>query len=100
MLRHRSWPSTIQSWSCRSEEHTSELQSRLHLVCRLLLEKKKNTATHLRFYSRRLPRCSFSLCRRAMLPLQSAPRPCHSTITISHTQEPALLPPARPLSRL
>src|SRR2546422_1827876 len=36
------------SWSCscsgsgRSEEHTSELQSRLHLVCRLLLEKKKN----------------------------------------------------------
>src|SRR2546422_7571966 len=28
----------------RSEEHTSELQSRLHLVCRLLLEKKKNNA--------------------------------------------------------
>src|SRR2546422_6943489 len=26
----------------RSEEHTSELQSRLHIVCRLLLEKKKN----------------------------------------------------------
>src|SRR2546422_8106331 len=31
----------------RSEEHTSELQSRLHLVCRLLLEKKKK-----RYYSR------------------------------------------------
>src|SRR2546422_6836980 len=29
--------------SPRSEEHTSELQSRLHLVCRLLLEKKKET---------------------------------------------------------
>src|SRR2546429_2897746 len=29
--------------SIRSEEHTSELQSRLHLVCRLLLEKKKTT---------------------------------------------------------
>src|SRR3989449_3987513 len=29
----------------RSEEHTSELQSRLHLVCRLLLEKKKKTHT-------------------------------------------------------
>src|SRR5687768_17958534 len=29
----------------RSEEHTSELQSRLHLVCRLLLEKKKKTNT-------------------------------------------------------
>src|SRR5258705_8954800 len=27
---------------CRSEEHTSELQSLRHLVCRLLLEKKKN----------------------------------------------------------
>src|SRR2546429_5537361 len=30
-----------QARSGRSEEHTSELQSRLHLVCRLLLEKKK-----------------------------------------------------------
>src|SRR2546429_7284671 len=30
----------------RSEEHTSELQSRLHLVCRLLLEKKIETALH------------------------------------------------------
>src|SRR2546429_6012207 len=29
----------------RSEEHTSELQSRLHLVCRLLLEKKKKPIT-------------------------------------------------------
>src|SRR2546429_5248387 len=29
----------------RSEEHTSELQSRLHLVCRLLLEKKKQLST-------------------------------------------------------
>src|SRR2546422_2081840 len=33
----------IEGWgiAVRSEEHTSELQSRLHLVCRLLLEKKK-----------------------------------------------------------
>src|SRR2546422_6014070 len=31
----------LQGASARSEEHTSELQSRLHLVCRLLLEKKK-----------------------------------------------------------
>src|SRR2546422_7956217 len=31
--------------ACRSEEHTSELQSRLHLVCRLLLGKKKNSLT-------------------------------------------------------
>src|SRR6266699_5710672 len=33
--------------SSRSEEHTSELQSRPHLVCRLLLEKQKNTRKHL-----------------------------------------------------
>src|SRR2546429_3042509 len=33
----------VLSLSRRSEEHTSELQSRLHLVCRLLLEKKKYT---------------------------------------------------------
>src|SRR5687768_18152786 len=32
---------TARSSVPRSEEHTSELQSRLHLVCRLLLEKKK-----------------------------------------------------------
>src|SRR2546422_3929654 len=39
-------PRTAAHWynvgaTLRSEEHTSELQSRLHLVCRLLLEKKK-----------------------------------------------------------
>src|SRR2546429_8942480 len=34
-----------QSQGARSEEHTSELQSRLHLVCRLLLEKKKKPLT-------------------------------------------------------
>src|SRR5205809_6056452 len=59
----------------RSEEHTSELQSRLHLVCRLLLEKKKkNTINtlqpyvtpchrihhHLRFTNLRSPRQSVS----------------------------------------
>src|SRR5439155_25936455 len=31
----------VPAWTTRSEEHTSELQSRGHLVCRLLLEKKK-----------------------------------------------------------
>src|SRR2546422_8263388 len=37
----------------RSEEHTSELQSRLHLVCRLLLEKKKKKrTTRMRRYAR------------------------------------------------
>src|SRR5206468_13106851 len=51
--RARTCPSMIPSASTRyvrgdhrrSEEHTSELQSRSDLVCRLLLEKKKNTTT-------------------------------------------------------
>src|SRR2546430_17610927 len=37
----------------RSEEHTSELQSQSNLVCRLLLEKKKNTVILFRAYPRR-----------------------------------------------
>src|SRR5256885_7317050 len=36
--------------ACRSEEHTSELQSPCNLVCRLLLEKKKNTTVYLLIY--------------------------------------------------
>src|SRR2546429_3988691 len=43
------WPqigATARLMRKRSEEHTSELQSRLHLVCRLLLEKKKKHNTH------------------------------------------------------
>src|SRR5687768_18473780 len=46
--RRRPWATLLRSWPRRagrprprSEEHTSELQSRLHIVCRLLLEKKK-----------------------------------------------------------
>src|SRR2546429_3537287 len=39
----------------RSEEHTSELQSRLHLVCRLLLEKKQNEHSHRRVLTPSLP---------------------------------------------
>src|SRR2546429_3289695 len=44
------WPAATSTFAMRpetrSEEHTSELQSRLHLVCRLLLEKKKNIHTN------------------------------------------------------
>src|SRR5438876_8033430 len=43
------WASSISrttSRRCRSEEHTSELQSPVHLVCRLLLEKKKTTCNN------------------------------------------------------
>src|SRR2546430_15469440 len=36
-------PANIKALYVRSEEHTSELQSQSNLVCRLLLEKKKNT---------------------------------------------------------
>src|SRR3712207_8831705 len=40
-------PAEWRLWGLRSEEHTSELQSRQYLVCRLLLEKKKtNTSNH------------------------------------------------------
>src|SRR2546422_8603241 len=43
-LRRRS-DLALLALATRSEEHTSELQSRLHLVCRLLLEKKKKKRT-------------------------------------------------------
>src|SRR3712207_7702998 len=39
-------PPGIRESGLRSEEHTSELQSRQYLVCRLLLEKKKHLHTH------------------------------------------------------
>src|SRR5690348_17903846 len=39
-------PGPGEGLNLRSEEHTSELQSPVHLVCRLLLEKKNRTKTH------------------------------------------------------
>src|SRR5687768_18270684 len=41
LAAHRHQLDLFRAGVVRSEEHTSELQSRLHLVCRLLLEKKK-----------------------------------------------------------
>src|SRR2546422_8609416 len=60
--RRRRTPFLFGTGHVRSEEHTSELQSRLHLVCRLLLEKK--TKTNLVTFSSELHRppgcfCSF-----------------------------------------
>src|SRR2546422_3041166 len=58
----RGGPRPVEARQCalpRSEEYTSELQSRLHLVCRLLLEKKKKVLvqlTHLLFHSVRICR--------------------------------------------
>src|SRR2546429_2050923 len=47
ILRLPAWsPCSTSGFPTRSEEHTSELQSRLHLVCRLLLEKKKQHIPH------------------------------------------------------
>src|SRR5256885_2767598 len=40
------WGEARSHCTARSEEHTSELQSPCNLVCRLLLEKKKNTTRH------------------------------------------------------
>src|SRR5437870_6465508 len=50
----------------RSEEHTSELQSRGHLVCRLLLEKKKKVATSPRAARLSRPRRSLAAPRAAL----------------------------------
>src|SRR6266481_8955072 len=48
-VRVRGWPSHHP----RSEEHTSELQSQFHLVCRLLLEKKKNKTRTITLHTRK-----------------------------------------------
>src|SRR2546429_4260648 len=58
------WDVRFEARTARSEEHTSELQSRLHLVCRLLLEKKKKT--------QRAPQPP-RLHRRAPLPCSQTP---------------------------
>src|SRR2546422_1312331 len=54
----------------RSEEHTSELQSRLHLVCRLLLEKKKKQGTTARPYLIEHTR-SFAQARPGIVPCRT-----------------------------
>src|SRR2546422_5470507 len=48
----------------RSEEHTSELQSRLHLVCRLLLEKKKKKKKHVPKYKQMTHVYSADSCKK------------------------------------
>src|SRR2546429_6961131 len=62
----------------RSEEHTSELQSRLHLVCRLLLEKKKNYNSILLC----LNPLFLLLDESAFPPVANLPAfPCHAHVT-------------------
>src|SRR3989442_1908768 len=61
--RYRTWrPASRQGFAhLRSEEHTSELQSRPHLVCRLLLEKKKKKSMmnpdRIKSHERRVTKC-------------------------------------------
>src|SRR5437899_9796327 len=55
--RRSSLSSPRRCWRPRSEEHTSELQSLRHLVCRLLLEKKKKNQTHNKKYIAKKDKC-------------------------------------------
>src|SRR5437870_7264365 len=76
----------------RSEEHTSELQSRGHLVCRLLLEKKTSKPSSSRPTSRRCGcgRCfdvSRNACTRSITPLSCVSRPTKSSTKSSAGQE-------------
>src|SRR5256884_1129841 len=69
----------------RSEEHTSELQSRLHLVCRLLLEKKKNKilTRHTETYKiihKHLPWQKLALHTRYALQISIIPHTCECMI--------------------
>src|SRR3989449_1424727 len=67
--------------SARSEEHTSELQSRLHLVCRLLLEKKKIALSPRRpdQTPRRRTRGSFARRPLSTTRRQTSPRRCRGS---------------------
>src|SRR2546430_13278388 len=57
LLRPRSFIRLTQTSTRRSEEHTSELQSQSNLVCRLLLEKKKQSFVSCFFHSIPSPLC-------------------------------------------
>src|SRR5256884_4777057 len=73
----------------RSEEHTSELQSRLHLVCRLLLEKKKaHEQRHARLRPT-LPPTEFALCLGIVhhCPLTFVPAPVSHRDGNSHLSQ-------------
>src|SRR5256884_3121000 len=79
----------------RSEEHTSELQSRLHLVCRLLLEKKKKTNSITSSTQSKVNQPSQTLY---IGQLKSPCHPPHSKITQPHNLT-STLPHGCPVSR-
>src|SRR5207249_9456497 len=75
----------VPPWAKRSEEHTSELQSRFDLVCRLLLEKKEHRSTRKASRPRPLQEPARACRRERTLPLRRAsalepppPRPARS----------------------
>src|SRR5690554_7611465 len=83
----------------RSEEHTSELQSRPHLVCRLLLEKKKKHEKIHQHENRKLPtrqRSLFALQPNALFPaniVRTGRRLLPSTVTNGTTTHSRLASP-------
>src|SRR5690348_17782835 len=90
----RSWPggTPSSSWSrvgpsARSEEHTSELQSPVHLVCRLLLEKKKKPCGTIHWEIRLQPlTCigTFSCCLPTCFSFSAPDSTFSSAILSSH----------------
>src|SRR5256884_2409092 len=67
------WKRSDRPAALRSEEHTSELQSRLHLVCRLLLEKKILSYQYGFHHTAILPRASLIRMRRPRNAVDSSP---------------------------
>src|SRR2546421_2032091 len=80
------WSSDVCS-SDRSEEHTSELQSRSDLVCRLLLEKKKKINSTILVLE---PRCA------ALIAITLPPAPAPMLMTANDASVIAPKPPAPP----
>src|SRR3712207_6930728 len=92
------WTMFGQRFTGRSEEHTSELQSRQYLVCRLLLEKKK---TYTLLPPRSLPVMLFPLTVVQHLLARSPPPPIPKVFLASfHEFTSQLSPPGPPLFRL
>src|SRR3712207_7803704 len=80
--------------SARSEEHTSELQSRQYLVCRLLLEKKKNNTKRrshflsLQSSSRLSAESNCSLSSLTQLPIPTFPTPRLQVVQPTYSSVP------------
>src|SRR5256885_822984 len=99
-IQASSWVAVGAAWTCprsrmrtRSEEHTSELQSPCNLVCRLLLEKKKNLLTRCLDWTLISPH--HALDAPAVYRLRFAPAATHVLTALVHQPSPPTRPPAR-----